>query len=162
MNLDFIYKRRSVRKFKPDKVSDELVTELLKAAMAAPSGNNRQPWEFIVVRDNTKRLEITKHHQYAQMAKESPVVIVVLGKKSEKWHIQDCSAATENLLVAAANLGLGAVWCGMDEKRQHGIKELLKVPEEYWIFSLIPVGHPNEFPQPRTQYTLDKIHWEEF
>ena len=162
MTLDFIYKRRSVRKFKPDKVSDELVTELLKAAMAAPSGNNSQPWEFIVVRDEAKRFEITKHHQYAQMAKESPVVIVVLGKKSEKWHIQDCSAATENLLVAAANLGLGAVWCGMDEKRQTGIKILLNVPDDYWVISLIPVGYPKETPPPRTQYTPKKIHLETY
>jgi len=162
MNLDFIYKRRSVRKFKPDEVPNNLVTELLKAAMAAPSGNNKQPWEFIVVKDEAKRLEITKFHRYAQMAKESPVVIVVLGKKSEKWHIQDCAAATENLLIAAANLGLGAVWCGMDEARQPGIKELLRVPDDYWIFSLVPVGFPNESPLPRTQYTPEKVHSEKF
>ena len=162
MNLDFIYKRRSVRKFKSDEVPEKLITELLKAAMAAPSGNNKQPWEFIIVRDEAKRIEMTKLHRYAQMAKESPVVIVVLGKKSEKWYIQDCAAATENLLIAAANLGLGAVWCGMDEARQPGIKKLLDVPDDYWIFNLIPVGYPNESPPPRTQYAPEKVHREKF
>ena len=162
MNLDFIYKRRSIRKFKPNDVPDNLITELLKAAMAAPSGRNLQSWDFIVVKDQATRTEITRHHPYAQMAKESPVVIVVLGKKSEKWHIQDCAAATENLLIAAANLGLGAVWCGMDETKQPGIKKLLNVPDEYWIFNLIPIGYPNETPPPRTQYTLEKVHREKF
>lgn len=162
MNLDFIYKRRSIRHFRPDKVSDELITELLRAAMAAPSGNDKQPWEFIVVKDKEKRIEITKLHAYAQMAAFSPVVIVVLGKKNEKWQIQDCSAATENLLIAAANLGLGAVWCGMDEKRQAPFQKLFNVPDEYWIFSLIPIGYPAEDKPPRTQYRADKIHYETF
>lgn len=162
MNLDFIYKRRSVRKFKPDAVSDELIGELMKAAMAAPSGRNHQPWEFIIVKDEKKRLEITKFHANAQMAKESPVVIAVLGKKNEKWHIHDCAAATENILLAAANLGLGAVWCGMDEERQPDIRKLLSVPDDYWIFSLIPLGYPNEAPAPRTNYKPEKVHWEKF
>jgi len=162
MNLDFIYKRRSVRKFKPDKVSDEMITELMKAAMAAPSGRNHQPWEFIVVKDEKKRIEITKHHAYAQMAKESPVVVVVCGKKDEKWHIHDCAAATENILLAAANLGLGAVWCGMDEEKQPSFKKLLNVPDDYWIFCLIPLGFPGENPPPRTNYKPEKVHWEKF
>lgn len=162
MSLDFIYKRRSVRKFKSDPVSDELLTELMKAAMAAPSGRNHQPWEFIIVKDEKKRIEITKFHKYAQMAKESPVVIAVLGKRDEKWHIHDCAAATENILLAAANLGLGAVWCGMDEERQPDIRKLLSVPDDYWIFSLIPLGYPNEAPAPRTNYKPEKVHWEKF
>lgn len=162
MNLDFIYKRRSIRKFRHDNVPEELVTDLLKAAMAAPSGRNRQSWEFIIVRDKAKRIEITKHHTYAQMAKDSPVVIVVLGKKDEKWHIHDCAAATENILIAAANIGLGAVWCGMDEARQLGIKGLFGIPDDYWVFSLVPVGFPDEAPPPRTQYTPEKVHREKF
>ena len=162
MNLDFIYKRRSVRKFKSDPVSDELITELMKAAMAAPSGRNHQPWEFIVIKDEKKKIEIAKHHAYAQMAKESPVVVVVCGKKDEKWHVHDCAAATENILLAAANLGLGAVWCGMDDEKQPSIKKLLNVPDAYWVFSLIPLGFPNENPPPRTNYKPEKVHWEKF
>jgi nitroreductase len=162
MNLDYIYKRRSIRKFKPDEVPDGLITEMLKAAMAAPSGKNRQPWEFIVVKNAQARTEITKHHPNAQMAKDSPLVIIVLGKKAEKWHIHDCAAATENILIAAANLGLGAVWCGMDEEKQAGIKKIFNVPDEYWVFSIIPIGYPNEEKPPRTQYTEDKVHLEAF
>jgi len=162
VNLDYIYKRRSIRKFKRDDVPSGLITEMLKAAMAAPSGKNRQPWEFIVVKDTKARTEITKHHPNAQMAKDSPLVIIVLGKKAEKWHIQDCAAATENILIAAANLGLGAVWCGMDEERQAGIKKFFNVPDEYWIFSVIPIGYPDEEKSPRTQYAEEKIHLEIF
>lgn len=162
MNLDFIYKRRSIRKFKSEKISKELTTELLKAAMAAPSGRNRQSWEFIVINDETTRIGITKFHPNAQMAANSPLVIAVIGKKTEKWHRDDCAAATENILLAAANLGLGAVWCGMDEEKQSGIKQLLKVPDDYWVFSLIPVGYPDENPSPRTQYREDKVHFEKF
>ncbi len=162
MNLDFIYKRRSVRKFKPEPVSDALLDEIMKAAMAAPSGRNHQPWEFIIVRDEKARHGIAKNHANAQMAKESPVVIAVLGKKDEKWHVHDCAAATENILLAAANLGLGAVWCGMDEERQRPIKELRDVPDGYWIFSLIPLGFAAETPPPRTNYKPEKVHWERF
>lgn len=162
MDLGFIYKRRSIRKFKPDKIPGELITQMLKAAMAAPSGKNKQPWEFIVVKDEATKIEMTKHHPHAQMAKDSPLVIVVVGKKDEKWCIQDCAAATENLLIAAANLGLGAVWCGMDEVKQPPFKKLLNVPDEYWVFNLIPVGYPDEEKPARTQYREDKIHWERF
>ncbi|MCS7217126.1 MAG: nitroreductase family protein [Candidatus Bipolaricaulota bacterium] len=68
----------------------------------------------------------------------------------------------ENLLLAAANLGLGATWCGMDEKRQEVLRPLLGIPEDYWIFAVIPVGVPAESPPPRTQYDPGKVHWERF
>jgi len=162
MDLEFIYKRRSIRKYKPDSISKEIIVELLKAAMAAPSGMNRQPWEFIIVTDASMRAKLADAHPYAQMAKEAPLVIVVLGKKNEKWHIQDCAAATENILIAAANLGLGTVWCGMDDVKQAPVRKLLNIPEDYWVFNLIPTGYPDESPRPRTQYDEKKIHFESF
>lgn len=111
--LDFIYKRRSIRKYKPDAIPDELITEMLEAAMAAPSASNAQPWEFVVVRDPKTRRALSEVHQYAGMAADAPVVMVVLGDANNYWMQQDCAAATENLLLAAANLGLGTVWVGI-------------------------------------------------
>lgn len=158
--LDFIYKRRSIRKYKPNPVPEELITEMLKAAMAAPSANNARPWEFVVVRDPETRRALSNVHQYARMAADAPVVIVVLGDRGNRWMQQDCAAATENLLLAAANLGMGAVWVGLREKRDAPVRELLGVPEKYRAFCLVPVGYPAEEKEPRTQYDEAKVHRE--
>jgi nitroreductase len=155
---DFIYKRRSIRKYKPDPVPDELVTETLKAAMAAPSANNARPWAFVVVRDPETRRALSNVHQYARMAADAPVVIVVLGDRGNRWMQQDCAAATENLLLAAANLGLGAVWVGLREERDAPVRELLGVPGKYRAFCLVPVGYPAEEKEPRTQYDEARVH----
>ena len=160
--LDFIYKRRSIRKYKPDPVSDELITEMLEAAMAAPSANNAQPWEFVVVRDEEKKRALSEVHQYAGMAADAPVVMVVLGDANNYWMQQDCAAATENLLLAAANLGLGAVWVGLREKHDAYVRELVGAPDTQRAFCLVPVGYPGEKKDPRTQYAEAKVHREQW
>jgi len=160
--LEFFYKRRSIRKYTSEPVPEQMITDLLKAAMSAPSGNNRQPWEFIVVREQKMRKALAKSSPYAQMAEFAPLVIVVAGELKEPWMEQDCAAATENLLLAAANMGLGAVWCGLRDEREEKVRALLGIPGTHRAFCLIPVGYPAEEKEPRTQYTKVKVHWEKY
>jgi len=146
--FDAIFSRRSVRQYTSKVVPDALVTELLKAAMAAPSAGNEQPWQFIVVRDRAILDEIPKFHPYSAMVKHASVAILVCGdltlEKYKGFWVQDCSAATENLLLAATAKGLGAVWTAVYpmEDRVAGMRKLLNLPEHIMPLSLVPIGYP--------------------
>ena len=164
--LDFIFKRRSVRAYENKPVSDELVTALLEAAMAAPSACAADPWHFIVVRDK-KRLEgIAEALPYGKMLPKGDVGIVVCGdlvqSHSEElsYMIQDCSAAIENLLLAADSLGLGACWLGVHprEDRVAHIRKLFDLPENIIPLSAIAIGYPAEQHVPRTRYRDEAVH----
>jgi len=152
--------RRSIRRFTGDPVDRPALVTALKAAMAAPSANNRRPWEFYVVTDRARIREICASHPYAKFGVDAGAVIIPFGLKSGyRWFDQDMAAATENLLLAIAHLGLGATWCGMDDDRQGAIREQIDLPEDAYAFALIPVGVPADRPTPRTQYDPDKVHW---
>ncbi len=130
-----IMTRRSVRKFTSGEVGDDLVEKLLRAAMQAPSANNGQPWHFIVIRDRAILDEIPTFHPFAQMVKQAPLAILVCADtrdaRSPDYWVLDCSAATENLLLAAHALDLGAVWLGIHprQERMEKIIPLVKLPE---------------------------------
>jgi len=164
--LDAMYARRSIRKFAEGAVTDAQVELLLKAAMAAPSAGNRQPWHFIVVRDEETRRKIVESHPHARMALEAPVVIIPCGQPDLSFEdrpafwIQDVSAATENLLMAAVALGLGAVWCGIypNEERVVEARAILGIPEGVIPLCYVPVGVPGETKEPRTQYDEERVH----
>ncbi|MFN2363312.1 MAG: nitroreductase family protein, partial [Halarsenatibacteraceae bacterium] len=116
--MDFekvLFDRRSKRSFIDKEVEDEKIKKLLDAAMAAPSAHNKQPWQFVVIKDNEIMDKIMGFHNYSKMLKEASVAIAVCGDKNayKDFWVQDCSAATQNLLLMAENLGLGAVWLGM-------------------------------------------------
>ena len=160
--LDFICKRRSVRRFQKKPVPDEILEALMKAAMAAPSGNNAQPWEFVIVRDPKIKEELSRVHSWVYMAAEAPAAVVVLGNKSSEWWEDDCAAATENLLLAAANLGLGTVWCGIKENDAKKVRKILGAPESLGVLCIISIGYPAENPPPHTKYRQDKVHWNQF
>jgi nitroreductase len=161
--LAFFMRRRSVRKFTGEPVPREKLELLLQAAMAAPSARNRQPWEFLVITEKERIREVCAAHPYARFGVDAAAVILPLGKPAGNFYFfQDMAAAVENLLLAAANLGLGATWCGMDEKRQEPLRSLLGLSADHWIFAVIPVGIPAEHPEPRTQYDPKKVHWERF
>jgi len=162
--LMFIFKRRSIRRYKPIPVSSEDIKALLEAGMAAPSANNMKPWHFIVITERERLNKLSEIHPYAEMLREATLCIAVCGdpKISPKYWVQDCSAATENILIAAANLGLGAVWLGCHprEERKKPIKEFLGIPQDIEILSLIAVGHPAEEKEPRTQFNPSRVHYE--
>jgi len=162
--MEAIFKRRSIRSYTSEDVSDAQVEKLLSAAMAAPSAGNEQPWEFVVIRDRKTMNAITSIHPYAAMLKQAPLAICVCGdlhrEKYAGYWVQDCSAATENLLIAAADMGLGTCWLGVHplKDREEGIAKLLGVPEHIVPFAVIAVGHPNENPGPVDRFDPSRIH----
>ena len=162
--MEAILSRRSIRKYTTQPVPDEVIKELLEAAMSAPSAGNQQPWQFVVIRERSILDEIPKYHPYSAMLKEASVAILVCGDlKSEKhkgYWVQDYSAATQNLLIAAQAKGLGAVWLGVypREDRVDGIRKLLGLPEHIIPLSLIPVGFKGEEKPPANRYDASKVH----
>lgn len=158
-----ILERRSIRKYTGEPVSEENIKDLMKAAMAAPSAHNKQPWEFIIVKDREVLTEITKFHPYSKMLNEAPLAIIVCGDQSKEdsgYWVQDCSAATENILLAAQDKGLGAVWLGVYpyENLVQSLKKIFGIPEHVIPMNIIAVGHPEEKKEPADRYDENRIH----
>lgn len=163
--LDFIFKRRSIREYKKGyDVKDDDITAILEAGMAAPSGRNLKPWHFIVVKDKETLKKISDILPNAPMMKNASLCFVICGdtKISEILWEQDCAAATENMLLAIANIGLGGVWIGVHPRieRKQPLKELFGIPDGIEVFSLIAVGYPDESKEPRTQFDPERVHFE--
>lgn len=159
--LTFIFARRSIRHYTSEPVSEEDIHALLQAAMAAPSARNAKPWHFVVIRDRHRLGQLAEVHPYANMLAEAAVGIAVCGEPpaSEYW-VQDTSAATENILLAATALGLGAVWIGVhpQPEREQKVREVLGLPEYITPLCLVAIGHPAEEKPPRTQYDASRVH----
>lgn len=166
--MNSIIERRSIRKYKDQVVADEVITQLLKAGMYAPSAGNQQSWEFIVVKNKETLVRITEIHPYSQMLKEVSVAIVVCGnlqkEKYKDYSVQDCSAATQNILLAAHAAGLGTVWLGVYPvaDRINGVKEILGLPENIVPLSIIPIGYPAEKKEVPDRYNESYIHHEKW
>jgi len=162
IRIDNLFARRSVRNFTTKAVSDDQIELLLKAGMAAPSASNLKPWYFIAVTDRATLDHLAEVHPYAQMLRQAPLCLCVIGDPgiNERYWVQDCSAATENILLAAVGLGLGAVWLGVHPRpeRIDPIRQALRIPPELSPLCLIAVGHPAETPPPRTQYDSTRVH----
>lgn len=164
--MNAILNRKSIRKYKDTKVNDEILEELLKAGMQAPSAGNEQPWEFIVLRNKDIMAKITEFHPYSKMLLNTDVAIVICGDESKEvfkgFWVQDCSAATENILLAAEEKGLGAVWLGVYpiEDRVEGIKKLLNLPDGVIPLSIIPVGYPDEQREAADRFNTARIHYD--
>jgi nitroreductase len=161
--LEAIMSRRSIRKYSEKKIPEETITKLLKAGMNAPSGHNRQPWHFIVIDDRTTLNKIPEYHQYSKMLEQASHAILVLGdneiQTTDFW-IHDCSAATENILIAANALGLGAVWLGVhpSEVLIEGTKKLFNIPDHVTPLGFISLGYPVETKPPRENYNPERVH----
>jgi nitroreductase len=157
-----ILARRSIRKYTSEPVSKDDVKTMLEAAMAAPSGSNLKPWHFVVVTGKRMLKKLAEIHSHGKMLSEAPLCIVVCGDLtiSESFWVQDCSAATENLLLAATALGLGSVWLGVypRQDRIDSIRKVLKLPETVIPLNLVSIGHPAEKKEPRTQYDKRRVH----
>jgi nitroreductase len=163
---DPVMARRSIRAYTAEPVSDEHLERLLRAAMAAPSAGNQQPWRFVVVTDAATRALIPTVHPYAAMVEQAPLAIVVCGADAEmRWPQfwdQDCAAATENILIEAVQLGLGAVWLGVYplEERVAGLRRLLAIPDDVTPFAVVPVGHAAGRKEPADRYEPERVHRE--
>ena len=162
---EVLLKRRSIRKFTDQKVSDEIINELLHAGMSGPSACNRQPWEFYVIKNEEMLVTLRRTSRFTNM--EAPLAIIICGnldkalpESMKDYWIHDCSAATENILLRATDLGLGAVWCGIypQERAADRVKEFLNLGDNLVPLSQIWIGYPDEQRTPRDWYNPDCIH----
>jgi nitroreductase len=169
--LSVIHSRKSVRHYTGEPVSKDDLMTLLKAGMAAPTARNQQPWVFIVVTDDFTLLKLAKGLPYTKMIVKSRACIVVCadmnkalpGEERDFW-VQDCSAASENILLAAEAIGLGAVWSGMYplEERVAHVRKVLELPDTIIPLNVIAVGHPTGAEKPQKKFDPNNIHWEKW
>lgn len=170
--LNNIFERKSVRSYTTESVSDEILTTLVKAGMAAPTAGNMQPWEFIAVNDTNLLKEYATVNPNAQMALKAPAAIVVLAnlntyearpEMAGYWH-QDTSAATQNILLAAEAMGLGAVWTGVynggySQDRIRGAKKIFNLPDNLIPLAVIIIGYPDGETLPKDKWKPEKLYW---
>ena len=166
--IDNIMTRVSVREFTGEKISAEQIDTLLRAAMAAPSAINKQPWAFIVVTDEALIEKLGEALPYSRCSNHPACAIIPCGDLSKAiegemgaFWINDVSAATENLLLAAHAMGLGAVWTGLhpDMKRAEMVQKMLSLPEHIIPLCVVPVGVPAEHPEVKDKYKPENIHY---
>ncbi|RKY01307.1 nitroreductase family protein [Candidatus Poribacteria bacterium] len=161
--IEALKTRRSVRSFKPDPVPREVIEEIIDCARLAPSAMNLQPWEFVVVTDESMRKRIADLTDYGKFIAQAPVCIAVFCK-DVKYYLEDGCAATENILIAARARGLGSCWVAGDKKfYAESVAELLGVPKGYKLVSLIALGYPDREPgMPSKRPLSEVLHWERF
>ncbi len=163
--MEAILTRRSIRGYTGQQVETETVHELLEAAMSAPSAGNEQPWHFVVITERRLLNEVPKHHPYSSMVPGAALAILVCGELKREKHpgfwVQDCAAATQNILLAAHAKGLGAVWLGIHpcQERAEAVGRLFGLPGDVVPLSLIAIGHPAEEKPPPNRYDLTRIHY---
>ena len=165
--LETIFRRRSIRKYTDQPLDKETITLLLQAGMAAPSAMNCRPWEFIVVTDPEKLALFRSRLVFGN--RNAPAAIVVCGNPSlssnpaaRLFWVQDCSAAAENILIAAVGLGLGTVWIGVHPvaKFVKTVREIMALPKKVTPLCIVYVGYPADDKPSRTQYDEQRIHWQ--
>ena len=162
--FEAIITRRSIRRFKHDPVTREKINRILDAGMHAPSAHNHQPWYFIVITKKDLLMQIRKFHPYADMLKDAPVAILVCGdnqiEPNPGYLVQDCAAATQNMLLAAHDLELGAVWIGIYPRQERIIKtaEIVHLPDTVLPVSLVAIGIPIEKKDPQERFKPERIY----
>ncbi len=167
-DLQFIFSRRSVRKFQDRTISDAMITDILEAAMAAPSAVKKDPWHFVVIRNRETLDLIAGILPHGKMLTRAAAGLLVCGDiekahdQLESYMLQDCSAAIENALLAANALGLGACWLGVHPRKERieALRQLFSLPENIVPISAIALGFPGEEPEARTRYNRELVHWE--
>ena len=161
-----LLKRRSIRKFKDEPVSEEMIKELLHAAMSGPSACNKRPWEFYIVTNEDKLQELKSSSMFTKISAKLAIIVCgnlsnALPKQMAEYWIQDCSAATENILLRVTDLGLGAVWCGIypQERAVEKVQKILDMPKTQIPLNIIFIGYPDECPDARDQYDEQRVHY---
>lgn len=168
--IENIMSRASVRTYTAEPVDTADITTMLRAGMAAPTAMNRQPWVFVVITDADRRAALASELPYCKMAGTAPLLIAVCGDRAKfiedapEYWVQDCSAATENILLAAHALGLGAVWTGVYpvQERVELVSEALGLPEDIIPLNIICIGHPEGDNPAKDKWDPAKIHYNSF
>jgi nitroreductase len=164
--LEAIHTRRSVRKYLNTPVPEDLIDKILAAAMMAPSAGNQQPWQFVVIRKRELLDVIPDFHPYSEMVRQAPLAILVCGdlnlERFKGYWMYDCSAAIENILLAAHGLGLGAVWTAAypEQTRVDGFRKLLNLPTQVVPLALIPIGYPSQTHDKVIRFNRTRIHYD--
>ncbi len=162
--LAAIRTRRSIRAYTAEPVSEEMIETLLAAAMQAPSARNEQPWHFVVIQQRALLDTLAEALPYGKMLYQAPLAVVVCAEAaldvSDGYWVQDCSAATQNLLLAAHASGLGAVWIGIYPRAERiaDLRPLLALPDSVTPLCVIAAGHPAEAVSPENRYRPDRVH----
>lgn len=169
--LTTIYNRKSVRHYTDRLVSKEQLTEMVKAGMAAPSAVDKRPWAFVAISDRAMLDRLAEALPYAKMLKKATAAIVVCGDMnkaltgdSQAYWIQDCSAATQNILLAAESMGLGAVWTGVHpiKDREATVTGILNAPSHIIPLNVIAIGYPTGEEQPKDKWDVSNLHWDKW
>lgn len=167
--LKNIMTRTSIRAFTDQAVEESKVEALLRAGMAAPTAVNKQPWAFVVVREREQLDRLREAQPNARMLATAQLAIVVCGDMekalegaAQSYWVQDTSAATENILLAAHALGLGAVWTGVypNADRVAAVSEALGLPSQIIPLNVIPIGYPDQSPEPKDKWNPANVHYE--
>jgi nitroreductase len=167
--LKTIHKRKSVRTFSEKEVSKAEIEALMKAAMCAPSSKNNQPWSFYIIRNKDVMQKLANALPYAKMLPKASAVIIVCGDSTKgvsepdqafNWAL-DCSAASQNLLLAAESIGLGATWTGVFpyKKRIRAVRDVLQLPENVIPLNAIPIGYPAGNEKPKDKFKPESVNW---
>lgn len=171
--LECIMTRYSLRSYSPEPVNDSITEKILRAGMAAPTAMNKQPWEMVVVTGQALKDSLSQMSRGTSMMKDAPLVIAVCANSDRfidgetdrnGFWIQDCSAATENMLLAAHALGLGGVWCGVYpvEERVDKVKAILSLPDSVVPLNVVAFGYPEAADTPKDKWEPSRVHYNRF
>lgn len=169
--MDCILSRTSVRSYAARKVEENVLTDILRAGMASPSALNRQPWEFIVITNPEILKKMADALPYAKMVQHAPLAVIVCGDLTKRlegdaadFWIQDVSAVTQNMLLAAHSFGVGAVWTGVYPvaERVKALQKLFALPPHIVPLNVIPMGYPDGATSPKDKWNPEKIHREKW
>lgn len=161
--IEALKTRRSVRSYKSDPVPKKILEDIIDCGRLAATGINIQPWEFVVVTDPATRKELADTTDHGKFIADAPVCVVVLCKADEKYLLEDCSAATQNIMVAARAHGVGSCWIAGDKKPYASqICQIVGAPKSHRLASLIAVGYAEEIPNPAKRPLSGVLHWEKY
>lgn len=157
LGLTILKGRRSVRKYKDEEIPDEIINAALEAAHLAPTARNVQPWIFGVIKNNEMLENLGKTAPNGAFIKNAKVCFAVFGEKDQTYYLEDCSAATMQIILALWSFGVGTCWVAGDKKDYaEEIRKIMNVPDKYTLVSLIPAGYPEEITVP-SKKELDKL-----
>lgn len=168
--LNNIMTRTSIRQFTSQPIAKDTLMSIVRAGMAAPSAVNLQPWSFIIIDEPETLQKLNEVHPYANLKTATAAIVVcgLLDKTDNEgiraYWVQDCSAATENILLAAHGYGIGAVWCGVypNPERIPAVKEVLQIPENVEPLNIITMGWPAENPEPKNKWREANVHFQKW